>query len=106
MDKYLQEENLRWKQRAKQRWLRERDGNTKFYHTCENHRRKVNTIKRIIDEEGLEATTQEEINFQFHRFYKYLFTTSQPEGIEECLRQMDSKIIEDMNSYLLRKFTH
>lgn len=77
MDKDLEEENLKWKQRAKRRWLREGDRNTKFYHICAHQMRNANTIKRIVDEEGFEVTTQGEINFQFQRFYKDLFTTSQ-----------------------------
>jgi hypothetical protein len=46
----LDQENLRWKQRAKINWLKYGDRNTKFYHACANQRKKSNQIYKIKDE--------------------------------------------------------
>ena len=40
----LNQEDLRWRQRAKAEWLKYRDKNTKYYHACANSRRKINLI--------------------------------------------------------------
>jgi hypothetical protein len=49
----LEKEELRWKQRAKEEWLRYGDRNTKYYHACANARRKRNFVEAIKDEDGL-----------------------------------------------------
>lgn len=36
VDGLLEEEDVRWKQRAKQTWLKDGDRNNKFYHMCAN----------------------------------------------------------------------
>ncbi|KAF5475672.1 hypothetical protein F2P56_007452 [Juglans regia] len=48
----LEEDNLRWKQRAKQKWLREGDRNTRFFHQSASFRRRNNNIKKLVNEEG------------------------------------------------------
>lgn len=46
----LEQEDIRWKQRAKRTWYRCGDKNTKFFHTYANQRRKKNLIKSISTE--------------------------------------------------------
>jgi hypothetical protein len=52
IDTLLEFEDMRWKQRAKQRWYRDGDRNTPFFHAWASHRRWVNIIKRIVDGSG------------------------------------------------------
>ncbi|XP_041004050.1 uncharacterized protein LOC121249408 [Juglans microcarpa x Juglans regia] len=61
----LEKDNLKWKQRAKQRWLQERDINTMYFHQCANQRRKTNSIQKIINDEGKILTRPEDIGTQF-----------------------------------------
>jgi hypothetical protein len=37
----LDQENIKWKQRAKVNWLQGGDRNTKYYHACANYRKKI-----------------------------------------------------------------
>lgn len=55
IDNLLKEDNVRWKQRAKQTWLKDGDRNTKFFHRSANQRRKINEIKGILRRDGSEA---------------------------------------------------
>lgn len=48
----LQQQNLYWRQRAKQHWLAHGDSNTKYFHVMANHRRKNNTVKRLKNDQG------------------------------------------------------
>lgn len=57
----MEQEELRWKQRAKVNWLSFGDRNSKFFHACANHRRKVNKISQISDERGDLWRSQEDI---------------------------------------------
>lgn len=61
----LDQEDIRWKQQAKRRWLVGGDMNIRFYHAYMNQRRKKNEIKRIIDNEGNELTDKEEVVIGF-----------------------------------------
>ncbi|KAG7964428.1 hypothetical protein I3843_09G170100 [Carya illinoinensis] len=47
----LEEEELKWRQRAKQHWLKNGDRNTQFYHMHANQRRKTNTISQILGQQ-------------------------------------------------------
>ncbi|KAG7943393.1 hypothetical protein I3843_15G036000 [Carya illinoinensis] len=48
----LDQEDLRWKQRAKKHWLAQGDRNSKFYHACVKERKKKNSIQAVEDGGG------------------------------------------------------
>ncbi|VFQ92152.1 unnamed protein product [Cuscuta campestris] len=48
----LDQEDVYWRQRAKQHWLRTADANTRFFHQYASHRKKKNRIMRLKDEHG------------------------------------------------------
>jgi hypothetical protein len=83
IDFILDQEDLRWKQRAKQNWYQVGDQNTPFFHAWANHRRKINTIKRVVDEVGVEWKKQDDIGGAFVHFYKGLFTVGESQGVNE-----------------------
>ncbi|OAY82491.1 hypothetical protein ACMD2_18555 [Ananas comosus] len=55
----LKDEELLWKTRAKLRWLREGDGNTKYFHTVANNRRRSNKIG-VVEDNGRKIYNEEE----------------------------------------------
>jgi hypothetical protein len=101
----LEQEDTRWKQRAKQNWYREGDRNTPFFHSWANHRRKINQIQQIQDENGRIWKKPEEISKSFIEFYQALFTASGVQGVEDCLVGLDSRVTDGMNADLLRHFS-
>ncbi|KAJ1418166.1 Ribonuclease H-like superfamily [Sesbania bispinosa] len=51
MNCLIMQEEAFWKQRAKVFWLREGDGNTRFFHAMANARKKRNVITALTDED-------------------------------------------------------
>jgi hypothetical protein len=47
----LEQEDLKWSQRAKEDWLKYRDRNTKFFHACATQRNRRKQISKIVDKE-------------------------------------------------------
>lgn len=43
----LEDDNVKWKQREKHKWLKMGDRNTRFYHLCASQRRKINAIQLV-----------------------------------------------------------
>lgn len=71
--KVLNDEASLWRSRAKQHWLREGEGNTRFFHSVANGRRRVNWIGSTSDN-GASHQSEEEKQKHFYRFFKALFT--------------------------------
>ena len=104
IDVLLKFEDTRWKQRAKQSWYRDGDRNTPFFHAWASHRRRVNTIKRVVDGDGREMTKVEDIGAAFVSYYKGLFTTEGTAGMEEFMAGLQAKVIAKMNTKLVCRF--
>ena len=49
----IEADELKWKQRAHEDWLKYGDMNPKYFYACVNQRRRSNKIFRIVDEEGV-----------------------------------------------------
>jgi hypothetical protein len=52
-------EELKWKQRAKEHWLKDGDQNTKYFHACVKQRRKANQIFIVVDADGVLCNSAE-----------------------------------------------
>jgi hypothetical protein len=53
-----------------------------FFHAWVTHRRKINSIKRIGNEEGWIWNKTKEVSVAFINFYQNLLTTSKVKGVE------------------------
>jgi hypothetical protein len=105
IDSILEHEDMKWKQRAKQSWYRAGDRNTPFYHAWASHRRKVNRIVKIRDEDGREWKKQPEIGTAFVRFFQQLFSANDNTDVPTCVNGLEQRVTKDMNATLLREFT-
>jgi hypothetical protein len=101
----LEQEETKWRQRAKEDWLRFGDCNTKFFHASATQRRSWNMISKIADAHGRECSTPEDIEKAFVDYYKSLFTSARPKNIQECTRAVERKVTQDMGSKLLKTYT-
>ncbi|XP_020682077.1 uncharacterized protein LOC110099312 [Dendrobium catenatum] len=62
--------NTWWKQRAKAKWVKDGDANTKFFHSFANSRRNVNRISHVKDSNGMLTKYLKEIEEVFSRFFQ------------------------------------
>jgi hypothetical protein len=97
----LEEEDLKWRQRSKQNWLKCGDRNTKFCHSCANQRSSRNLISNIKDGNGQQCANQQEIEAAFISFFTDLFTSNIPRDIDQCTQAMGGIVTESMNHRLM-----
>lgn len=101
----LEQEDLKWRQRAKVEWLRNRDQNTRYFHVCANQRNRRNKIEQILDSNGSPHIHPMEIEQAFVEHFQTILTTCRPTGIEECIAGIEGKVTQAMNNRLMARFT-
>jgi hypothetical protein len=72
LKKLLREEEIKWRQRAKEKDLKEGDGNTRYFHLKASGRRKKNYIS-VLQNNGEEIYGESELIKHVTDFYKKLF---------------------------------
>ena len=77
MDELEKREEIYWKQRSRQEWLKSGDQNTKFFHAKTKQRRERNTIGKITDFAGNEYYEEEEIAEVFVQHFDDLFRANE-----------------------------
>jgi hypothetical protein len=101
----LEQEETKWRQRAKEKWLRHGDRNTNFFHAGATQRKSHNLISKIVDAQGRECNTLEGIEQAFVSYYKALFTSANPQAIEECTSAVERNVTPAMAFKLLSTFS-
>lgn len=98
----LREEELFWRQKCREEWLRAGDRNTKYFHNCVKVRRIQNRILMLLDELGRENFSEGAKGNIAVNFYRDLFTSSNPHDLESIFRGFRPKVTESMNTHLTR----
>jgi hypothetical protein len=102
---FLEQEDIKWKQRANKEWLKYGDKNTKFFHACANQRNRRSQIVKVTDKHGRLCTTQGDIEEAFVQYFKELFTTGDALEVDNSLVAIERRVTPQMNTKLLATFT-
>lgn len=86
----MEQEDIKWKQRAKHNWYQHGYRNTHFFHAWASPRRKINKIKQVVDESRITWKKPKEIGAAFVHHYTTLFRSGEVQGVHECLGDMDA----------------
>ncbi|XP_018812119.2 uncharacterized protein LOC108984568 [Juglans regia] len=104
--KLLEQEDIRWKKRAKRSWYCLGDKNTKFIHSYASQRKKKNQILYVVDDQSEVKEDQEEIVEAFREHFAEVYKSGEPsrEVIEECVNSMGARVTNSMVEELEKKF--
>jgi uncharacterized protein YdcH (DUF465 family) len=69
MHTLMEQEELKWKQRAKENWLRSGDRNSKFFHACASQKHGRGRISEIKDKDDRPCSSKEEIENAFVSYF-------------------------------------
>ncbi|XP_050237967.1 uncharacterized protein LOC126687449 [Mercurialis annua] len=99
------EEEVFWAQKARQDWLRSGDQNTKFFHAKTKQRQRRNAITGISDSSDRWRTTPGEISTTICAYFKEIFSSSNPTGIDRVFADFPNKVTTAMNDQLTSQVT-
>jgi len=105
LNKLLEMEDIKWRQRAKWSWFKDGDRNTQFFHAWANHRRISNFIGSTIDMEGQLRKGSTKVGDAFTRYFQHLFATEGVTGIEDCILVVCSRVKPEFNAMLSGAFS-
>lgn len=87
LDVVLEQEEVLWNQKSREKWIVLGDRNTNYYHTSTIVRRKRNIIEMLKDEDGRWIEQSEELEKLAIAYYKRLYSTEDISLVMEKLPQ-------------------
>ncbi|XP_074271735.1 uncharacterized protein LOC141595669 [Silene latifolia] len=98
------QEEQYWRQRSRTLWLKDGDKNTKFFHLRAGERKQKNYIAKLVDDEGVIRTGDEEVARVANGYFQNLFLTSNPVVPPDLLAGVESRVSDEMNRGLRREY--
>ena len=109
MDSLLDQEEVYWKQRAKDFWLKEGDSNTRYFHSHASSKKKHNQIRKLKDADGNKVSDKEGLSNLAKTYFEDLFATSSEEVLYGELPIEHEISVEENNGlvagFMLEEFT-
>uniref|UniRef100_A0A803QHU6 Reverse transcriptase domain-containing protein n=1 Tax=Cannabis sativa TaxID=3483 RepID=A0A803QHU6_CANSA len=107
LDDLLEQEEQYWHQRSRVDWLQCGDQNTKFFHAHATSRKSTNTIKSLVNSQGITVTSKADMTKTICDYYDTLFASDCVDhaSLGVVLNVVPTTITQDMNHSLLQPFT-
>ncbi|PRQ55385.1 putative RNA-directed DNA polymerase [Rosa chinensis] len=103
--KYMDHEELMWKQKSRVCWLQDGDQNTKFLHGFAKARGRRNKILGVSDLNGNWQESAAGVQQAFIGYFEQLFATEGCNHMELVLDSIHRKVTDTMNCKLAQPFT-
>ena len=104
LNNLMHQEEVFWRQHLRVIWLPTSNKNKKFFHKRASQRKRKNQIEGLMDEGGVWRSGEENIVGVAKRYFTNLFSTSNPNTIDDMLESVEAVVTEDMNESLLLPF--
>lgn len=86
-DVVLEQEEVVWMQKSREKWFVHGDRNTKFFHTSTIIRRRRNQIEMLQDNDGRWLSNAQELEMHAIDYYKRLYSLDDLDAVVEQLPQ-------------------
>ncbi|KAM0913489.1 hypothetical protein ACQ4PT_012126 [Festuca glaucescens] len=96
----FEKEEIMYRQRSRQEWLKAGDKNTKYFQNRASHRRRKKTVRHLRRDDGSLCNTNEGMCSMALAFYNNLYASEGSSNGELVLNLMDELVTEDMNRAL------
>jgi hypothetical protein len=93
-------EEIMYKQRSRQEWLKAGDRNTIFFQHRASHRRRKNTDKFLRREDGSRCDTDEGMRAMAQDFYSNLYSSEAATNMDTILDKIEAFVTPEMNERL------
>jgi hypothetical protein len=100
-----EKEEIMYRQRSRQEWLKAGDRNTKYFQNRASHRKRKNTVKALRRDDGSRCTTNEGMVDMTLAFYQRLYTSEGSTNSKGILSLIESSVDESMNRSLTASIT-
>lgn len=98
---YREEETF-WYQKSKEKWIKEGDKNTKFFHASVNANRSKKNLAILHDVNGNAQRAEASKGAVAEAYFNDLFKSSQPGNFQEIFVDMEPRVSSRMNVELIR----
>ena len=93
-----------WKQRAQNSWLKEGDRNIAYFHCRVNQQNKRNLILGLEYDNGVWVEDETEMGRVVERYFKNIFSTSNPSGFDSILNGILCTVDVDLDPCVRGEF--
>lgn len=107
LNKALEEEEIYWKQRSRENWLKWGDKNTRWFHKKASMRRQKNFIHGIKNTNGVWASNPEHIKDSFVEYFSQIFKSTSvcSQDLNAATHFIPRCVTKEMNNQLLSPFS-
>jgi hypothetical protein len=98
-------EEIMYKQRSRQEWLKAGDRNTRYFQNRASHRKRKNTVLGLRREDGSLCKSDEGMRDMALAFYRNLYTSEGSSGADRVLGLIEPCVTDEMNWGLTGAFS-